>query len=160
VAFTFTLSRPSVLPTVRSDVVSPVAQKVFDLGSWNFTILVSKCSCAPGVLRVDLFSICRVIALDLIGICNFQLVSPVAQKVFDLGSWNYTGMLLSICRCAHGILLVDKFYFVRVIVLDLIKLCYFQNVPRIAQKSIWPRVNKHEMLVSMCRCAPWYNQYF
>jgi hypothetical protein len=40
----------------------------------------------PGVSLVDLFCFVRVIALDLIKICNFQHVSHVAQKVFDLGS--------------------------------------------------------------------------
>ena len=44
------------------------------------------CSFAPGVLLVDSFGIGRVIALDLIKICKFQLVSRVAQKGFDLES--------------------------------------------------------------------------
>jgi hypothetical protein len=44
------------------------------------------CSYAPGYPRLDLFSIFRVIALDLVKICNFELVSHVAQKVFDIGS--------------------------------------------------------------------------
>jgi hypothetical protein len=39
-----------------------VAQTLFDLEPWNFTeMLVMLCSC----VRVDLFSICRGIALDL-----------------------------------------------------------------------------------------------
>jgi hypothetical protein len=46
---------------------------------------------------VDLFSICKVIALDLISeIYNFQLVLHEAQKVFDPESCNFTGMLLSV----------------------------------------------------------------
>jgi hypothetical protein len=42
------------------------------------------CSCANGYFGVDLFSIFRVIALDLLKICNFQLVSHITQKGFDL----------------------------------------------------------------------------
>jgi hypothetical protein len=42
------------------------------------------CSSAPGYFRVDIFSIFRVFALDLVDIYNFQLVSYVTQKVFDL----------------------------------------------------------------------------
>jgi hypothetical protein len=44
------------------------------------------CSCAPGYFRVDIFSSNEVIALDLVKICNFQLVTHVTQKVFDLES--------------------------------------------------------------------------
>jgi hypothetical protein len=47
-------------------------------------MLISICSCAPGYFIADLFSIFRVIAL--VKICNFQLVSDVPQKVFDLES--------------------------------------------------------------------------
>jgi hypothetical protein len=43
-------------------------------------------SCAPGYFRVDLSSIFRVIALDLVKICNFQLVWHVTQKGLDLES--------------------------------------------------------------------------
>jgi hypothetical protein len=42
------------------------------------------CSCAPGYFRVDIFSIFRVIALDLVKFCNFQLVSQVTQKGFNI----------------------------------------------------------------------------
>jgi hypothetical protein len=69
-----------------------IAPKVFDLESWNFTeMLVSMCRCAPGVF-VDLYSNCKVIALDLVKICNFQLVLYIAQKVFDPESWNFAEM--------------------------------------------------------------------
>jgi hypothetical protein len=44
------------------------------------------CSCAPGYFHLDIYSIFRVIALDLLKFCNFQLVSHVTQKVFDLES--------------------------------------------------------------------------
>jgi hypothetical protein len=44
------------------------------------------CSCAPGYFRVDLFSIFRFIAFDLVKIFNFQLVSHVTQKGFDIES--------------------------------------------------------------------------
>jgi hypothetical protein len=46
-------------------------------------MLLSMCSCAPGYFRVDIFSIFRVIALELVKISNFQLVSQVTKKVFD-----------------------------------------------------------------------------
>jgi hypothetical protein len=50
-------------------------------------MLISMSSCAPGYFRVDLFSILRVIALDLVKICNFKLVSLVTlKKGFDLES--------------------------------------------------------------------------
>jgi hypothetical protein len=42
------------------------------------------CSCAPGYFRLDLFSFFRLIALHLENFCNFQLVSQVSQKGFDI----------------------------------------------------------------------------
>jgi hypothetical protein len=109
--------------------VSHVAQKVFDLESWNFTgIMLSMWSCAPLVLLVDLF------ALDLVKICNCQHVLQVAQKVFNLGSWKFTGMLISMCSCAPWYFYVDLFSICRVIAIDLIKICNFQLVLHIAQK--------------------------
>jgi hypothetical protein len=44
------------------------------------------CSCAPWYFHVDLCSIFRVIALVLVKFGNFQLVSHVTQKGFDLES--------------------------------------------------------------------------
>jgi hypothetical protein len=38
------------------------------------------CSCASRYFCVDIFSIFRVIALDLVNISNFQLVSQVTKK--------------------------------------------------------------------------------
>jgi hypothetical protein len=55
--------------------IQSITQKVYEM-----------CSSAPGYFRVDTFSILRVIALDLVKISNFQLVSHVTQKVFDLES--------------------------------------------------------------------------
>jgi hypothetical protein len=67
--------------------VSYVALKVFDLESLNFIeMLIIICCCAPGYFSVDIFSIFRVIAFDLVKIYNFQLVSHVKQKIFDLVS--------------------------------------------------------------------------
>jgi hypothetical protein len=40
------------------------------------------CSYSPRVSLVDFFCFVRVIALDLVNICNFQLVSHVAQHVY------------------------------------------------------------------------------
>jgi hypothetical protein len=113
------------------------------------------CSCAPGNLQVNLFSICREITLDLLKICNFQLVSQVVQKVFDLESWNITGMLLSMWNCVPLVLVVGLFCFVRVIALELVKVCHFQIDLHIALKVFdlksW---NFTGMLLSMWRCAP------
>jgi hypothetical protein len=48
--------------------------------------VVSMCSCRPGGWRVHLFSIGRVIAINLVKLCNFQLVSHVVQNEIDLES--------------------------------------------------------------------------
>jgi hypothetical protein len=37
-------------------------------------MLISMCSCAPGYFLLDIFSIFRVIALDFLKFCDFQLV--------------------------------------------------------------------------------------
>jgi hypothetical protein len=134
--------RPSFRPSVSPiTFVSHVTQKEFDLESWNFTgMLISMCCCAAGYFRLDTFSIFRVIALDLVQFCNFQFVSHVTQKVFDLESWNFTGMLISMCCCASGNFRLDIFSIFWVIALDLVKLCNFQLVSHVNSKSIWPRV--------------------
>jgi hypothetical protein len=67
------------------------------------------CGCAPGYFRLDLLSIFRVIALDLKNVCNFQLVSHVTQKGFDIESINLMGRLLSIFSFAPGVSLVDLY---------------------------------------------------
>jgi hypothetical protein len=61
--------------------------------------------------------------------CNFQLVSHIAQKVFNLRSLNFTGILISMWSCAPGVLLVDLLGIFWVIALDVannrfIMLCY------------------------------------
>jgi hypothetical protein len=110
------------------------------------------CSCAPGVLFVDLFCFVRVIVFDLVKLCKFQLVWHIAQKVFDLGSWNFTVMLISMWTCAPWVLLVNLFCFVRIIALDLVKVF---NCAVLAQKVFnlesW---NLTGILVSMWSCAP------
>jgi hypothetical protein len=63
------------------------------------------CSCAPRYFHLDIFSIFRVIALDLEIFCTFQLVSHVTKKGFDIESLNLTGRLLSIFSFAPGICL-------------------------------------------------------
>jgi hypothetical protein len=81
--------------------VSHVTQKVFDKVLQNFTgMLISMCSCAPRYFCLDIF---RVIAFDLENFCNFQLVSHVTQKGFDIESLNLTGRLLSIFSFALGV---------------------------------------------------------
>jgi hypothetical protein len=84
---------------------------------------------------VDLFCFVKVFAVDLLKICNFQLVSHIVQKVFDLESLNFTGMLLSMLSCAARVSLVVFFCFVRVIALDLVKICNFQLVSHVAQNE-------------------------
>ena len=118
-------------------------------------MLVSICSCAPGVLRSDPFCNDRVIALELVKICTFQLVCSIAPKVFYLVSWNFTEMLVSMSSCAPGVSHSDHLSNDRVIVLELVKIGTFQLVFSIAPKVFdlepW---NFTEMLVSMCSCAP------
>jgi hypothetical protein len=128
--------------------VSHVAQKVFDLGSWNFTgMLISMCSCAPGSFRLDLFSICRVIVLDWVKICNFQLVWHEAQKYLTQGHET-----LQECWSACEVLnlWIDMF-------------CQ-SNCPWLTKWkfSILPQnifnlqsSNLTGMLLSICSCAPW-----
>jgi hypothetical protein len=92
------------------------------------------CSCATGYFRLDIFSIFRVIALNLVKFCNFQLVSHVTQKVFDIESWNFTGILISMCSCAPGYFRLDLFSIFRVIALDFF-FCNFQLVSHVIQKG-------------------------
>ena len=56
-------------------------------------MLVSMCSCAPGVSRPDSFSHVEVMAPDFVKIGHFSVVSRLAPKVFDVESQNFTGML-------------------------------------------------------------------
>jgi hypothetical protein len=115
-------------------------------------MLISMCSCAPGYYRVDLLRICRVIALALVQICNFQIVSHVTQKIFDLVMKLYRNVAQHVKLCTW-----DFFCNVRVIALDLVKICNFQLVSHVAQKSIWPRVIKlysnAAQNVKVCTCG-------
>jgi hypothetical protein len=92
------------------------------------------CSCAPGYFCVDILSIFRVTVLELVKISNFQLVSHVTKKVFDLESCNLTRMLLSMCSCAPWYFRVDIFSIFRVIALDLVKNYNIQLVLHVTQK--------------------------
>jgi hypothetical protein len=98
------------------------------------------CNCAPGYFCLDLFSIFRVIALDLENVCNFQLVSHVTQKGFDIESLNLTGRLLSIYSCAPGVSIVDLSSICRVISLDLIKTFHYVVI---CSWSAWVRIDQH-----------------
>jgi hypothetical protein len=84
-------------------------------------------------LRVDLFSICRVIALDLLKIYNFHLVSHVVQNLIDIGSWNFTGIFYYHMKLSTEWLACEFICFVRVIALDLVKISNFQFVLWVAQ---------------------------
>jgi hypothetical protein len=74
-----------------------------------------------GFFCLDLLSILSVNVLDLHFFCNFQLVSHVTQKRFDIESLNLTGRLLSIFSCASGVSLLDLSSICRVISFDLLK---------------------------------------
>jgi hypothetical protein len=114
------------------------------------------CSCAPGYFGLDIFSIFRVIALDLIKFCNFQLVSHVTQKGFDLESWNFTGMMICMCSCAPGCFHRDLLSIFRVIALDLENYCNFQYVSHLTQKGFdFESLNLLGRLLSICSFAPW-----
>jgi hypothetical protein len=64
-------------------------------------------------------------ALDVVKISNFHVMSHVAQKVFDKVSLNLIGMVVSICCCAPGVSVVDLLSIFTVIALDLVKNCNF-----------------------------------
>jgi hypothetical protein len=114
-------------------------------------------SCAPGYFHVDIFSIFRVIALDLVKICNFQLVSHVTKRIFDLESWILTKLLLSMWSCAPRYSRVKIFSTLRVIALDLVNDSNFQLDLDVTKKVFdlesW---NLKRLLLSMCSCAPGY----
>jgi hypothetical protein len=99
----FRVIAPDFVKIYNFRLVSHVAWKIFYLEIWNFTgMLISMWSCAPWYFHVDMCCIFRVIALDLVKIYNVQLVSHITQKVFDLVSWNFIEMLISMCSRAHG----------------------------------------------------------
>jgi hypothetical protein len=125
---------PAILPF--SCCVACSSKRLFYLGSWNFTgMLVSKCSWAPGFLHVELIQyLFKVFALDLVKICNFQLVLHIAQKISDLGSRNFTEMIISMWSYAQRVSLVDLFSICRVITLDLVKIWNFSLGSYEAQK--------------------------
>jgi hypothetical protein len=141
-------------PSIRSHFVSHVAQKVFYLESWNFTGMLM-CSCAPGYFSVDLFSICRVIVLDLVKICSFQLVSHSSKSIWHrvMKLYRNVDQHVKLCTCGFA---CEFICFVGVIALDLVKISNFQFVSCVAQNVFnlesW---NLTGMLVSMCSCAPW-----
>jgi hypothetical protein len=83
---------------------------------------------------VDIFSIFRVIALDLVKIYIFQIVSHVTKNVFDLESYNLTEMLICMCSCAPGYIFVDVFSISRVIALELVNISNFQLVSHVTKK--------------------------
>jgi hypothetical protein len=112
-------------------------------------------ACVPGVSLVVLFSFFKIIALEFLKYCNFQLVSHVAQKVFDLGSWNFTGMLISMWSCAPVVFHVDFVLLCQSYCPWLWNFLQVSICLALAQevfnKESW---NLTGMLVSMCTCAP------
>ncbi len=97
-------------------------------------MLISMCSCAPGVLDAESSSIGRVMALDFVKSANFQLVSHVIEKLFELQSSNIIGMLINMCSCAPGVLDTDSSSIGRVMALDLVKSGNFQLVSHVTEK--------------------------
>jgi hypothetical protein len=53
------------------------------------------------------YHIYNISTTDLVKISNFQIMSHVTKKIFDLESWNYTGMLISMCSCTPGYFCAD-----------------------------------------------------
>ena len=99
---------PNLVKYDHLNVVSSLAPKVFDLELPNLTgMLVTTCSCAPGVSRLDSFPYVGVTGLNIVKIWHFNVVSPVARKVFDTKLPNLTGMLVTMCSCAPGVLRLD-----------------------------------------------------
>jgi hypothetical protein len=99
--------------------VSHVAQKVFDLDSWNFTGMFISMLCTWHSACGFIQSYCPWLSNFF---SNFQIMSHVVQKVFDLESWNFTGMFISIWSCAPGYFRVDLFSICRVIARELVNI--------------------------------------
>jgi hypothetical protein len=70
-------------------------------------------------------------------------VSHIAQKVFYPVSWNFSGMLISMCSCTPGYFRVDLLSIFRVIALVLVKKVFDTG-----------SLNFTGVLMSMWRCAP------
>jgi hypothetical protein len=68
--------------------VSHVSQKLFNLQPWNFTgmlINIHVYSYAQEVSVVDLFRICRVVALELVKICSSTCVVYISKRICPKG---------------------------------------------------------------------------
>jgi hypothetical protein len=73
------------------------------------------CSCVPGYFGVVFFSACRVIALYLVKICNFQLVARNSKSILPRVMKLYSNVA---CEVVHfGFHLWIFFCFIRVIAL-------------------------------------------
>jgi hypothetical protein len=112
------------------------------------------CSCAPGFFHLDIFSIFRVIALDLVKFCNFQLVSHVTQKVFDLESCYFTGILISMCSCAPGIFVWIYLVFLELLLFTLKIFAIFNLCRKLPKKDLTYSLNLRGRLLSIFRFAP------
>jgi hypothetical protein len=100
--------------------VSCAPEKVLELQSWNWQDCWSECTVTHLGICLWIISVFIVIALDLVKISNFELVSYFTQKVFYNESWNFTEMLVSMyILCTWGFAL---FSICRVIALS----CNFQ----------------------------------
>jgi hypothetical protein len=105
---------------------------------WQISIS-GLCFCAPTLVSGIWIYPCLSVLLSVL---PFSFVPHFTQKVFDLESWNFTGMLISMCSCVHGYFHLDIFSIFRVIALDLVKFCIFNFSVACNSKSIWQRVMK------------------
>jgi hypothetical protein len=62
-----------------------------------FIEMLTACVVVHLGFRNWIYSVLLALLSLTLNICNFQLVSHIAQKVIDLQSRNFTGMLLSMC---------------------------------------------------------------
>jgi hypothetical protein len=119
--------------------LSHVAQKIFDLCHETLRECWSACVVVHLGFRLWIYMLCQIIALDLVKICNFQFVSCVAQNIFNQKSWNVTGMLVSMFRCAPWFSLLGLSSICRVIIaFDLVKTVSLCCV--ICSLSVWVEI--------------------
>jgi hypothetical protein len=63
-------------------------------------MLIIMCSCAPEYFCVDLFSIFRVIALDLVKICTLDFACGFFKVLLELLPLTYSGINLQFSTCS------------------------------------------------------------
>ena len=102
-AFVRTYVRLSVRPSVHPsrNFVSRVFQKLFNLHSWNFIeVLITMWNFAPPYFGLRLCYQKWVICPWIVKNEVFKFVSRVTQKLFNLHSWNFIELLMTMWTCA------------------------------------------------------------